>query len=124
MYNYASMILIAAAVCLAGCGSDTTTQSDDCNTILSASDSSFKKVATLFNNSGRKSCDSCHNTQEPIKGYNFETSAAIFNELTTKYASVYHSVVTGKMPEHGTRWNADDLNILRSWRCNGSQYEP
>jgi mono/diheme cytochrome c family protein len=114
----AMLALTAVRACAAG--GDETLHCDD---LMPAEDATYGAVAALVVEPGPKSCGSCHNTETPLGGYNFEGPAVSYDALTTKMEIIYTQVASGEMPETGERWDDEDLRLLRSWYCRGAFYE-
>lgn len=94
-----------------------------CGDLLPEESVHYDDVVALMVEPSSKSCGSCHNTDTPLAGYNFEGRGVAYDALTTKMEIVYGQVASGKMPEDGERWDEDDLRLLRSWYCYGGLYE-
>ena len=115
-------LICAALACLAGCGTDGH-DALHCDDLLPAEQASYAAVAALVVDTGPKSCGSCHNTDFPLGGYNFEGPGVAYDALSTKMEIIYTQVASGEMPETGERWTEDDLKLLRSWYCHGAFYD-
>jgi mono/diheme cytochrome c family protein len=111
-----------ASVAIGACAADGD-HALHCDDLLPDDDATYGAVAALVVDPGPKSCGSCHNTDAPLGGYNFEGRAVSYDALTTKMEIIYTQVASGEMPETGQRWDDDDLRLLRSWYCRGAFYE-
>jgi mono/diheme cytochrome c family protein len=117
-----ALVSCAAIACSIGCG----TRGDEalhCDDLLPAEQADYAAVAALVVEPGPKSCGSCHNTETPLSGYNFEGPGVAYDALSTKMEIIYTQVASGEMPETGQQWDEDDLKLLRSWYCNGAFYD-
>jgi mono/diheme cytochrome c family protein len=94
-----------------------------CDDLLPASESGYARVAELVVEPGSKTCGSCHNTDTPLGGYNFEGRGVAYDALRTKMPTIYTQVASGGMPEKGESWSDADVRLLRSWYCYGAIYE-
>jgi hypothetical protein len=115
-------LVLSGGAWLIGCG----TSGDEalhCDDLAPAEQATWAAVAELVVEPGPKSCGSCHHTETPLSGYNFEGPGVAYDALSTKMEIIYTQVASGEMPETGERWTEDDLRLLRSWYCNGAFYD-
>lgn len=111
---FAALLLPAAA-----CGSEGTR----CDDLLPPDQAGFAQVSALLMESGSKGCVRCHNTREPEAGLNFAGPGVTYDALTTRYQAIYEQVASGGMPKDGARWSEREVDMLRSWHCQGAMYE-
>jgi hypothetical protein len=116
--TFACFVLMLQVGCAAP--SDDSLSCDD----VSTSPVSYSELARLVVGPGDKSCSGCHNSTTAIDGYNFETPALAYDALSRKAHIVYGEVASGRMPDVGETWSEVDLQLLRSWYCQGAFYEP
>lgn len=110
------------AVLLAGCGGPAE-EILSCDDLLPATEAGYGVVASLVVDPGPKSCSTCHNTETPIVGLNFEGPGVAYDALSTRMDLIYPQIASGEMPKAGAPWADDDLRIIRSWYCSGAFYE-
>jgi hypothetical protein len=95
-----------------------------CDDLLPAEQATFDDLVELMTQeSPDKGCAEakCHGSEEAEVGYRFDERAAIYDALTTHVDAVYAQVASGEMPPNGReRWNERDLQLLRTWYCNGA----
>lgn len=108
-----------AAIALPGCvgaAEDTI----DCSDLLPASEASFSDIEALVL-SGNKGCAAsiCHGSEQAEHGYRLDERSLIYDAFTTHIDIMYAQVASGSMPEDGTRWSDEDLQLVRTWYCNG-----
>jgi uncharacterized membrane protein len=104
---------------LAACGDAHEQMS--CDDLLPASEATFSQLQALVTSRG-KGCSSsdCHGSEEAAKGYRLDEPSLIYDEFTNRIDSVYAEVASGSMPEGGRRWSDADLQLVRTWYCNGA----
>ena len=93
----------------------------NCDNIRTPEEARFSDIEALVALPG-KGCAAadCHGDEEANGGYRFDERSLIYDAFTAHIDAVYGQVASGKMPEEGTRWSDDDLELVRSWYCNGS----
>ncbi len=95
-----------------------------CHDLSPAGTAGFTALFGLVAAAGEaKSCSDCHNARTPIHGYDFEGKAAAYDALSTKAKIVYAQVASGNMPKVGEPWDEADLQLYRTWYCDGAFYD-
>ncbi len=102
---------------LAGCGASDGLRCED---LLPASQAPYSAVAALVLGPSTKSCSQCHNVDSPVYDYDFSGAGVSYEALTTHMPLIYADVASGRMPKAGLRWTDADLQLLRSWYCQGA----
>jgi hypothetical protein len=114
--------LALGAAMLAGCGSRTDFH---CNDLVAPEQATFTQVkALVVDQRAATSCSNCHYSDFPVKGLDFLDPGNAYDGLTRRRNVVYEQVASGEMPKDGPPWEADELQILRSWYCYGAPYAP
>jgi hypothetical protein len=114
---------VCALLSLAGGSACADDHALHCDDLLPVEQATYSAVVELVVKPSAKSCGTCHHTDTPIGGYNFEGRAVAYDSLSTKMEIIYTQVASGEMPEMGERWDEADLRLLRSWYCHGAFYE-
>ncbi len=112
-------LCVLALVAACGAGDGLT-----CDDLLPPSQATYPSVAALVVGPGPKSCSACHSVESPVYGYDFSGPGVSYEALTTHMPLIYADVASGRMPKAGQRWSDADLQLLRSWYCQGAFYEP
>ena len=90
-----------------------------CEDILSAEETRFADVSAFLVGY----CGMCHNTVNPVYGYDFSTPKTAYFSASYKPEKIYEQMVTGQMPPGGTLVDDEFLRIFRSWYCRGGLYD-
>lgn len=93
-----------------------------CDDLLEPSEVRYSELEALVTSNEGKGCGvaDCHGSDEANQGLRFDTASSAYDALTSRVDDIYGQVASGEMPEGGTRWEESDLQLLRSWYCNGS----
>jgi hypothetical protein len=94
-----------------------------CDNVLSSDQFNDADLLTLISGTSGKGCavEGCHDGETREQGLRLDESTYVFEELSTRPDILYAMVASGEMPAGGgTRWDDDDLQLFRSWYCNGA----
>jgi hypothetical protein len=92
-----------------------------CGDILPPAQADFGRVTALMLDP-LKGCSAtgCHAADTRQGGLALDQPSVIYDEIMERPDVVYGELASGEMPEDGFRWEADDLEVFRSWYCNGA----
>jgi hypothetical protein len=94
----------------------------DCHALLPAAEVHYQDLEALFLKTSGKGCgaSNCHGKQFASGGYRFDEPSLVYDALTTRPEIIYGQLASGFMPIGGYRWSDRDLQLFRSWYCNGA----
>jgi|SRR5688572_13730528 len=95
-----------------------------CDDVLPAGTADFRQIQALMmlDQEGSKGCanEPCHNANTQRKGLRLDTPELVYEEVSQRPELFYEILASGVMPEHGERWTEEELQVLRSWYCDGA----
>jgi hypothetical protein len=112
-----ALLVLGASSCVAPASERLT-----CDDVLAPSQLDDADLEALISGTSGKGCagEGCHDAKTRQEGFRLDSSVYIYEELSTRPDILYAMVASGEMPAgDGTRWDADDLRLFRSWYCQG-----
>lgn len=117
----ASLMLIVC-VALASCGRSA--NQINCDNLLPAGEATYSAVAAIVTSTADpRNCAVCHNGADPLFNLNLATPNAAYEDMVTQIDRIYAQIAGGTMPKDGERWSEADVQLLRSWYCDGALHD-
>jgi hypothetical protein len=92
-----------------------------CDDVLPAGTYEFAQLQALVQDPDKGCLSSeCHSAKAQEEGIRLDTEGLVYDEFSQRPEKFYAVLASGIMPEEGTRWSDDDLQLFRSWYCTGA----
>jgi len=94
----------------------------NCDDLLEPAQVQYSTLQAQISGQGEKGCafPACHGAEVANHGIRFDDAGSTYDALTSRIDDIYGQLAAGTMPRGATRWEASDLQLLRSWYCYGS----
>ena len=92
-----------------------------CDDVHAATGADFRDIQALVRDPEKGCLDTpCHSAETQRKGLRLDTPELVYDEMSSRPELFYAVLSSAEMPEEGTPWSAEDLELFRSWYCSGA----